>query len=57
MQVFDVRSRPADSGFLVELDGRFILVDNGFGFTGRAVAQNVLRYTERLDFQFLTESE
>lgn len=56
MQVFDVRSRPADSGFLVELDGGFFLVDNGFGFTGRAVAQNVLRYTERLDFQFLTHS-
>lgn len=56
MRVYDVRALPGDSGFLVELDGKFFLYDNGFGFTGAEIVRNVKEITARVDFQFLTHS-
>lgn len=58
IKIFDVRSLPGDSAFLLDDGKTTVLYDSGFAFTGFAVAENIKRLLgERdLDYVFLTHS-
>ena len=58
IKIYDVRSLPGDSAFLVDDGKTSVLYDTGFAFTGFAVADNIEKVLgERsLDYIFLTHS-
>ncbi|MBQ7975519.1 MAG: MBL fold metallo-hydrolase [Clostridia bacterium] len=58
IQIIDVRSIKADSGFLIDDGETSVLCDSGYAFTGKEVADNIKKAlgTRELDYIFLTHS-
>ncbi|MBE6571557.1 MAG: MBL fold metallo-hydrolase [Ruminococcaceae bacterium] len=58
LKIYDVRSVPGDSAFLLDDGKTSILYDSGFAFTGFAVAENIKKVLgyRSLDYIFLTHS-
>ena len=58
LQVVDMRVVPGDSAYLIYNDTTAILYDNGFAFTGYALARKIKETLgeRKLDYIFLTHS-
>jgi len=58
ISVTDVRAIPGDSAFLIDDGKTALLYDSGFGFTGKAVLENIKKElgARSLDYIFLTHS-
>ena len=56
--ITDVREGMGDTGFLIDDGTTAVLVDTGYGFTGKAMARNIKKYLgdRRLDYILLTHS-
>lgn len=58
LKIYDVRSHPGDSAFLIDDGKTSIMYDSGFAFTGYKVADNIKKVLgeRKLDFIFLSHS-
>lgn len=58
IKIYDVRAFQGDSAFLIDDGKTTVLYDTGFGFSGKAVTQNIKNILgeRKLDYIFLTHS-